>query len=107
MLDFTRERLRIWLRRSAVAGALVAASLTLAACGSSGSITTLNSRKVERAIERSSLAQRGVHAQVSCPSDVPQKKGMVFSCIALVKDTSTRFVVTQQDEAGHVRYEAP
>lgn len=101
-----------WLGRSFVAGVFVAASLTVAACGSSGPPTTLktatilNTEKIERAIEHSSLAQRGKHAQVSCPSGVHQKKGLVFSCTAVVKRDSTRFVVTELDGAGHVHYEA-
>ena len=92
--------------RSLVAGVLVAASLAVTACGSSESPTILNTEKVERAIERSSLAQRGQHAEVSCPSGVHQKKGLVFSCTAVVKRGSTRFVVTELDGSGHVHYEA-
>ena len=95
-----------WLARPLVAGALVAASLALSACGSSGSPTLLNTEKVERAIERSSLAQRGAHPRVSCPSGVRQKRGLVFSCTAVVKHTSTRFTVTELDGSGHVSYEA-
>ena len=90
-----------------VAGVLVAASLAVTGCGSSESPTILNTEKVERAIESSSLAQRGAHAQVSCPSGVHQKEGLVFSCTAVVeRGSSTRFVVTQLDESGHVHYEA-
>ena len=96
-----------WLGRSLVAGLLVVASLALTACGSSGSPTTLNTEKVERAIEQSSLAQRGTVPQVSCPSGMPQTKGFVFSCTALTQHGSTRFVVTELDESGHVHYEAP
>ena len=94
---------------------LVAASASTA-CGSShvtratapsaAAITILNTEKVERAIEHSSLAQRGKHAQVSCPSGVHQKKGLVFSCTAVVGRGSTRFVVTELDGSGHVHYEA-
>jgi len=94
------------LGRSLLAGVPVAASLAVTACGSSGSPTILNTEKVERAIEHSSLAQRGKHAQVTCPSGVHQKKGLVFSCTAVVKRGSTRFVVTELDGSGHVRYEA-
>jgi Domain of unknown function (DUF4333) len=86
---------------------VVGISLVLAACGSSGSIATLDTGKIERAIAQSSLAQRGQRAQVSCPSGVPQVKGMKFSCTAVVGSVSTRFVVVEQDDAGHVRYEAP
>lgn len=100
-------------RRSVVmsrvtAGVVVAASLAIAGCGSSGSgsPTILNTEKVERAIEHSSLAQRGRRAQVTCPSGVHQKKGLVFSCTALVGPGSTRFVVTERDGSGHVHYEA-
>ena len=96
-----------WLRRSSVVGALLTASLAIAACGSSESPTVLNTEKVERAIEQSILDQRGKQAQVSCPSGVHQKKGSTFSCTALVKRAGTRFVVTQLDGAGHVRYVAP
>jgi hypothetical protein len=95
--------------RLLVAGLLGAASLTLSACGSSGSaparVTILNTEKVERAIERSSLDQRGKHVQVSCPSGVHQRMGSVFSC-TVIKGGSARFVVTQLDGSGHVRYEA-
>ncbi len=97
-----------------IALGLVAASVLLTACGSvespsSGSVkipTILNTEKVERAIEGSSLAQRGRHVHVSCPSGVTQKKGSVFSCAAVFNRTTTRFVVTQLDASGHVLYEA-
>jgi hypothetical protein len=95
-----------WLGRSSVAGVVVAASLAVTACGSSGSTTILNTEKIERAIEHSSFAQRGKHAQVTCPSGVHQKKGLVFSCTAVVGGSSTRFVVTELDRSGHVHYEA-
>jgi len=86
---------------------IVGPSLVLAACGSSESIATLNMGKIERAIAQSSLAQRGQRAQVSCPPAVPQMEGLKFSCTAVVGSVSTRFVVVEQDESGHVHYEAP
>jgi len=94
---------RLW---TLVLALIVGSSLALAACGSSESITTLDSGKIERAIAQSSLAQRGLHAQVSCPSAVPQMEGVKFSCTAVVGSVSTRFVVVEQDGFGHVRYEA-
>jgi hypothetical protein len=103
---------RRWLGRSFIAGVLVAAGLTVTACGSSGHPTTLttatilNTEKIERAIEHSSLAQRGQYAQVSCPSGVHQRNGLVFTCTAVVGRNSTRFVVTETDGSGHVHYEA-
>ena len=95
-------------RRSLVAGAaLIAASLLLAACGSSEATTILNTEKVELAIEQSILSQRDQEADVSCPSGVHQQEDLVFSCVATVSSGDTRFVVTQTDGSGHVRYEAP
>ena len=96
-----------WLALLAVIGLVAAASLVVTACGSSGPVTILNTEKVERSIEQSSLAQRGDHAQASCPSGVHQKEGLEFSCTAVVKGVSTRFVVTELDGSGRVHYEAP
>lgn len=98
-------------RRAARATGIVAlavVSLATAGCGGKGddNPTILNTEKVERAIERSVALQRGKTAHVSCPSGVHQKKGLVFKCSAVVKRQSTPFVVTQQDGAGRVRYEA-
>jgi Domain of unknown function (DUF4333) len=102
-----RSRTRRNVGQSLVVGALVATSLALGACGSSESTATLNTEKIERAIAKSSLAQRGQHAQVSCPSGVSQEKGLEFSCTAKVGQVSTEFVVVQRDGSGHVHYEAP
>lgn len=84
----------------------VTGSLGLTACGSSGSTASLDSEKIERAIERSGFAQRGLRARVSCPADVEYAKGTSFQCVAVVGEVRTRFIVTQTDAAGHVRYEA-
>ena len=86
---------------------IMGSSLLLAACGSTESTATLNTEKIERAIAQSSLAQRGQHARVSCPSAVPQMEGLKFSCMAVVGSVSTRFLVVEQDGSGHVHYEAP
>jgi hypothetical protein len=95
-----------WLGRSSVAGVLVAASLAATGCGSSDPPVILNTEKVERAIERSSLAQRGQRPRVSCPSGVHQKEGLTFSCTAVVGRVSTRFEVNQLDGSGRVQYKA-
>ncbi|MEA2362900.1 MAG: hypothetical protein QOD71_2045 [Thermoleophilaceae bacterium] len=84
---------------------LVAAGAAVSACGSSASPTVLDTEKLERAIERSSRAQRGVDAHVSCPSGTRQKQGLTFSCTAVVDRRTTRFVAIQVDGSGHVRYE--
>lgn len=94
--------------KPSIAGIAVIAGLALAGCGSSDTPTTiLNTEKVERAIERSSLTQRKQTVHVSCPSGVHQKKGLVFNCVASSSQGETRFVVTQLDAAGRVRYVAP
>lgn len=85
---------------------LVAASLAAGACGSSEPPTILDTEKVERAIEQSSFEQRGRRVHVSCPAGVHQKKGLTFSCTAMHPSGDTRFVVTQVDGDGQVRYEA-
>ncbi len=92
---------------TATAIVLALAAVGLTACGSLGSSdpTILDTEKVERSIERAALEQRRVRVQVSCPSGVVQKKGVVFTCRAVVAGGgSTRFVVTELDDAGNVRY---
>jgi len=95
-----------WLRRSVVAGCLVATSLAVTACGSDDKVTVLNTEKVERAIEHSTLVQRDKKVVVSCPSGVHQKKGLVFACTAVGKKGRTNFVVRQLNGAGQVHYQA-
>lgn len=100
------QRLRRRLEHVATAGAALGA-LALAACGSSESPPSLDETKIERAIEHSSQAQRGLSPSVTCPEDVAYEEGLTFECTAVVGDVSTRFVVTQTDAAGHVRFKAP
>jgi hypothetical protein len=88
------------------AAVFVAGALVVTACGAARSLTILNTEKVERAIEQSSLAQRGQHVRVSCPSGVHQEKGLVFTCTALGGRTETPFTVTEVDRTGRVHYEA-
>ena len=79
----------------------------IAACGSSQpSHTILNTEKIERAIEQSSLAQRGVHIQASCPTGVHQQRGLVFTCTAITGRDRTPFVVTEVNASGQVHYQA-
>jgi hypothetical protein len=99
-------------RKLALIGGVLAATVALGACGSSGSEDSdserrLDTQKVERAIVQSSLTQRGQRPRVSCPTDVVQEEGGEFSCIAEVGQVSTRFVVVQKDDDGNVHYEAP
>ena len=95
--------------RTLAAGLICATSVALSACGGTEEakpVTILNTEKIELAIERSSQAERGQHAHVSCPSGVHQKKGLAFSCTAVVKGKSTKFAIAQLDGSGRVRYEA-
>src|SRR4051812_13159830 len=86
---------------------VAAAGVAVGACGSAEGPTMLDTEKVERGIGRSSFAPRGIEAHVSCPSAVRQRKGSQFSCTGIVRERgSTRFLVTQLDGSGHVRYEA-
>jgi hypothetical protein len=97
--------------------ALVVAVVAVGGCGRAGvstgpgsgsrvtgTATVLNTAKIERAIEQSSLIQRGVRAQVTCPARVRQAKGTVFTCVAVVDHHSTQFVVTELDAFGDVHY---
>ena len=102
----TRRTTRRWLARTLVAGGLAAAGLAVTSCGDAATPTILNTEKVERAIESSSLAQRQKRVHVSCPAGVHQKKGLAFNCTTMSTHGITRFVVTQLDDAGHVHYEA-
>jgi len=94
------------LRLGLCGAVLLVVSLAVVGCGSSEAPVILDTEKVERAIEQSILAQRGKRARVSCPSGVHQKQGLTFSCTAVLGGEDTRFVVTQRDGAGRVRYEA-
>jgi Domain of unknown function (DUF4333) len=67
-------------------------------------LLTLDIAGVERAIEQSISSQRHLKSTVSCPAEVIQKKGIVFTCIAEVSGRSYPFEVTEVDENGHVRY---
>jgi hypothetical protein len=70
----------------------------------SAPLVTLNTAKVAHAIEASVLAQRHLHARVSCPSGVLQRKGLSFTCTAHIGSGHAPFAVTVVDRNGHVRY---
>lgn len=69
-------------------------------------LVVLNIAKVQQAIEASVLSQRRLHATVSCPREVLQQAGLVFRCTATITGQTRRypFVVSEIDNAGHVRY---
>jgi hypothetical protein len=86
-------------------GAVVLVSLAATACGS-GAPIILNTEKVERAIEAQTLAQRHKRVNVSCPSGVVQRTGLVFACTAVFRGGQAQFTVTELDAVGHVRFVA-
>jgi hypothetical protein len=83
---------------------VVTAGVLVAGCGGSSSVVILNTERVERAIVQSIRAQRGLAANVSCPSGVHQGKGLDFICTATVRQRSYPVSVKQVDGKGHVTY---
>jgi hypothetical protein len=85
-----------------VAGGLTASAL-IVACGSSPG--TLDTARVQHAIEASILAQHELHTVVVCPSNVPLHAGHAFTCTARLEAGSYPVTVTETNGSGHVRYE--
>jgi hypothetical protein len=67
-------------------------------------LVTLNIAKVEQAVKQSISSQRRLNSRVTCPPEVIQKKGIVFTCTAVADGRSYPFEVTEVDDEGHVRY---
>lgn len=90
--------------------------MILAACGGSSSedaadTTTaqgpfLDTKVVALAITDSIRNQRNATAEVDCPEQVRQAKGVTFVCEATSRHGRTSFVVTQKDDQGNVDYVA-
>lgn len=99
---------RRWLQLLAafVAGAGVMALVAVAAglWNATTSPVILNTESVERAIENSISAQRHLVSSVSCPVNIVQKAGAVFTCQATVRGRVFRVIVTETDSHGHVTY---
>jgi hypothetical protein len=68
------------------------------------SLVTLKISSVEQAIRQSISTQRHLGSTVTCPSEVLQRAGIVFTCTALARGRSYPFEVTEIDGDGHVRY---
>ncbi len=95
----------VWPRaRSFCLAAAAVAVAALAGCGSSK--PTLNTGVVERAVASSILAQRHVHATVACPSMVPRRVRLQFTCTARLEVGTYPVSVVQTNGAGRVRYES-
>ncbi len=72
--------------------------------GNQAALVALDTARVQRTIEASILAQRGLHAKVRCPASVLQKKGLSFTCKASVGAKSYPFAVTQVNGHGYVKF---
>jgi uncharacterized protein DUF4333 len=81
---------------------ILVAAVCLSACGSRA--RTLNNAKIERAIAKSILEQRNIHALVVCPARVPQNSGHAFTCTARLDVGTYPVAVTEIDSNGRVRY---
>jgi Domain of unknown function (DUF4333) len=82
-------------------GLLVAAAI---GCGGSGS---LDSTRIEKAIEVSVAQQRHVLSIAVCPSGVARQAGKQFTCtVTIGNGQQSRFLVTEKDDKGNVRYQA-
>src|SRR5436305_11816444 len=109
-------------RRTALALAALLCPTTLAACGGSSNRDDqaataqpngrLNTARVALAIQQSILSQRHIHATVTCPPRVLQKKGRTFTCVATTytkvghHPVHTTFTVFQKDSNGNVFYQS-
>lgn len=69
-------------------------------------LVVLNIAKVQQAIKASVFSQRRLHSTVSCPAEVLQRAGLTFRCTAVIDGEARRyqFLVSELDNAGHVRY---
>jgi hypothetical protein len=71
-------------------------------------LVTLDVASVEQAIRRSIYSQRHLGTTVTCPTEVIQKAGIVFTCTATTSGPAGGrrypFAVTEVDGDGHVRY---
>ena len=108
------------------AGSLVAIASALTACGSStshpkpalgatGKALHLDTARVALAIKASIKSEKGLSATVSCPPNIPQRKGFAFTCTATTYarfhgkrvPVKTPFTVTQTNDLGNVYYASP
>jgi hypothetical protein len=111
---------RLLASRRAMLAATGALSLGagVGACGSSSHgkrVVKLDTKRVAQAIVDSIKQEKNLKATVSCPPDVPQKKGSSFKCTATTYTTTngkktpvyTAFTVNQINDRGNVYYSSP
>jgi hypothetical protein len=69
-------------------------------------LVVLNIAKVESAIRASIASERHLRSTVTCPAEVLQQAGLVFTCEATINRKRYPFTVSEVDGKGHVRYVA-
>ena len=93
------------LRRARLFGLVAALPVTLSFFGCGSSTPALNIVTVERAIASSILTQHHLEVTVVCPTGVPRKAGIVFTCSAKIDVGTYPLRVIETNDNGHVRYE--
>ncbi len=87
------------MKRSARAALLAIAATAVAGCGTA----EVNTASVERQVANAVQEELGQHATVSCPSNVPARKGEQTTCtLHTAEGTTGAALVTQTDGSGHV-----
>lgn len=96
-----RRLLRLW-GAAAVTGILLGVVFSMSACGTA----TVDGETVAEEIDRGFEERTGVAADlVSCPDQIPRKKGETFECTVLVGGTTAMVVGTMTDNAGAFDWE--
>jgi|GEM_PF-1982694 len=119
-----RDRFKATATRVAAVTAAAAVAVAVAACGSSkkssepnttnaaGSGHQLNTARVARAIELRIEEVKHLHSKVHCPTEVEQREGNTFTCIAEGTEKvhgkeetyHTPFTVEQLNSRGYVYF---
>lgn len=88
-------------RRIPAVLAVIGLSFGLASCSS-----IIDETKVENSIKSGAAAQLKIKVDsVDCPSNIEAKKGNTFMCTIKAGGDSAKIRVTQQDDAGSIRWE--
>jgi hypothetical protein len=102
------------MRWAPATAGLLACAVALSACGttkstsSEGGSELLSTAQTKAAIEDSILAQRHLHATVTCPTTVIKQKGTTFQCLAVTPaGARTTFNVIEVNSRGGVKYSSP
>ena len=66
-------------------------------------LVVLNLGKVEHEIEQSVAKGTSIRAHVTCPQQVMQRSGIVFTCTATINGKAHKFTVTETSASGQVQ----